>query len=115
MYLEVEKDKHNEGNDLVVIFDWYPGHEDVLDSQQRDQDERGSHRLHIGVRLNAVRLPQLGNEDSDDVQEKENVYLIGWTEDKTSETTKRYKRNCRHSLWKNNLCFCRNFSQTSAD
>lgn len=90
MYLEVGKDRHKAVNDLVIKFVWCPGHEDVLDSQQRDQDERGSHRLHVGGRLSAVRLPQLGNEDSDDVQEKEKVYLIGWTEDNTSETTKRY-------------------------
>lgn len=33
-----------------------PGQQDVLGSQQRDQDDGGSHRLHVGRGLSAVRL-----------------------------------------------------------
>ena len=54
---------------------WPTGEKDVLDPQQRDEDERGSHCLHVGCGLSAVGLPQLGDQHSDDVQEKEEVNL----------------------------------------
>lgn len=40
---------------------WPPGEKDELDSQQRNQDEGGSHRLHVGCGLSAVGLFQLGD------------------------------------------------------
>lgn len=51
------------------------GKKDELDSQQRDQDEGGSHRLHVGCALGAVGVFQLGDQDPDDIQEKEEVHL----------------------------------------
>lgn len=54
---------------------WPPWEKDVLDSQQRDEDEGGSHCLHVGCGLSTVGLFQLGDQDSDDVQEKEKVHL----------------------------------------
>lgn len=45
-----------------------PGEEDVLYSQQRDEDEGGSHCFHVGQGLSAVGLPQLGDQNSDDVE-----------------------------------------------
>lgn len=54
---------------------WPPGEKDELDSQQRDEDEGGSHCLHVGCGLSAVGLFQLGDQDPDDVQEKEKVHL----------------------------------------
>lgn len=35
---------------------WPPGEEDELDSQQRDEDEGGSDRLHVGCGLSTVGL-----------------------------------------------------------
>lgn len=54
---------------------WAPEQNDVLDTQQRDEDEGGSHRFHVGRGFGAVGLLQLRDEDADDVQEEEEVHL----------------------------------------
>lgn len=54
---------------------WHPGVQNVLDSQQRDEDEGGSDRLHVGCGLSAVGLLQLGDQNSDDVEEEQKVHL----------------------------------------
>lgn len=54
-----------------------PEQNDVLDAQQWDEDECGSHRLHVGSAFGAVGLLQLRDQDTDDVQEEEEVHLCG--------------------------------------
>lgn len=54
---------------------WPRGKKDELDSQQRDEDEGGPHRLHVGCALSAVGVFQLGDQDPDNIQEKEEVHL----------------------------------------
>lgn len=75
-YLEVAEDVIKEIIDGPADASvWPPGEYDVLDSQQRDEDEGGSHRLHVGRALGAVGFFQLGDQDPDDVQEEEKVHL----------------------------------------
>lgn len=52
-----------------------PGEDDELDAQQRDEDEGGSHCLHVGRGLSTVGLLQLCDQDTDDVQEEDEVHL----------------------------------------
>lgn len=52
-----------------------PEQDDILDTQQRDEDEGGSHCLHVGSGLGAVCLLQLRDQNTDDVQEEEEVHL----------------------------------------
>lgn len=49
----------------------HTGDEDVLDSQQRDEDEGGSDSFHVGSGLSAVGFLQLCNQNPHDVQEEE--------------------------------------------
>lgn len=51
------------------------GDKDELDSQQGDEDEGGSDCFHVGHGLSAVGLLKLGDQNSDDVEEKEKVHL----------------------------------------
>lgn len=51
------------------------GEKYVLDSQQRYEDEGGSHCFHVGGGLSAMGVLELGNQNPDDVQEKEKVHL----------------------------------------
>lgn len=70
------KDVYSEFKDGPAdAFVWPPGEKDELDSQQWDKDERSSHCLQVGCGLRAVGLFQLGDEDPEDVQEKEKVHL----------------------------------------
>lgn len=70
-YLEVGEDVYEEIIDGPADASLRPpGEKDELDSQQRDEDEGGSHRLHVGRGLSAVGLLQLGDENPDDVQEE---------------------------------------------
>lgn len=66
-YLEVGEDVVEEIVDVADASLRPPRHEDELDSQQRDEDEGGPHRLHVGRGLGAVRLLQLGDQNTDDV------------------------------------------------
>lgn len=76
LYLEVAKDVNKEIIDGPADASvWSPGENDELDSQQRDEDEGGSHCLHVGRALGAVGFFQLGDQDPDDVQEEEKVHL----------------------------------------
>lgn len=76
LYLEVTKDVNKEIIDGPADASvWSPGENDELDSQQRDEDEGGSHCLHVGRALGAVGFFQLGDQDPDDVQEEEKVHL----------------------------------------
>lgn len=51
------------------------GEKDELNSQQRYEDEGGSHCFHVGGGLSAVGFLQLGDQNPDNVQEKEEVHL----------------------------------------
>lgn len=69
-------------HDIVVDFgrNTFPGfvwEENVLDSQQWNQNEGGADRFHIQTRLCLVRHFQFGDENSNDVQQKEQIYLKG--------------------------------------
>lgn len=44
-----------------------PGNDDKLYSQQGNQDQGGSHCLHVHVGLCPVRISQLGNQNSDNI------------------------------------------------
>lgn len=57
-----------------------PRYEDILDSQQRDEDERGSNCFHVGRGLSTVCLFQFGYQNPDNIQEKEKVHLDRWME-----------------------------------
>lgn len=71
-YLEVAKDIYKEVKDGPANVSLRPpGEKHVLDPEQRDEDEGGSHSLHVGCGLGTVSLPQLGDENSDNVQEEE--------------------------------------------
>lgn len=80
-YLVVAEDVYEEVIDGAADSSlWPPGKKDELDTQQGDEDQGGSHRLHVGRGLGAVGLLQLGDQDADDVQEEEEVHLLcGWS------------------------------------
>lgn len=80
---------------------WQTGEEDVLGSQQRDEDEGGPHCLHVGCGLSTVGNPQLGDQDPDDIHEKKDVHLYGsmvggqtnvWVNDRKAEEKKEKKK-----------------------
>lgn len=74
----MDKDVHTEFIDASAdVSLGPPGEKDVLDSQQRDEDEGGSDCFHVGYGLGAVGLLQFGDQHSDDVEEKEKVHLDG--------------------------------------
>lgn len=71
---------HEDVHDVLVDFASQPvlgppGEDDKLDSQQRHQDERGPHGLHVHVGLGSVRVAQFGHQHADDVQQEEEVHL----------------------------------------
>lgn len=73
---------HQYVHDVVVDFRGDPsfrliGKQDKLDPQERNQDQGGSDRLHVEAGLGLVRHLQLGDEDPDDVQQEEQVDLMG--------------------------------------
>lgn len=75
-YLVVAEDVHEELVDGAEDAFLRPeGEKDELDTQQGDEDEGGSHRLHVGRGLGAVGLLQLSDQDADNVQEEEEVDL----------------------------------------
>lgn len=71
---------HQDVHDVVVDFRRDPSlrfvrQQDVLNSQERYQDEGGSHRLHVETGLSLMGHLQLGDEDSHNVQQKEQIHL----------------------------------------
>lgn len=52
-----------------------PWEQHELDAQQRHEDERGPHGLHVEVGLRLVRDLQLRDEHTHDVQQEEEVHL----------------------------------------
>ncbi len=69
-------------HDVVVDFSRHASprfvwEENVLDAQQRNQNEGGSDSFHIQTRLCMMRHFQFGDENSYDVQQKEQVHLEG--------------------------------------
>jgi len=48
---------------------------DILDAEQRDEDEGGPHGPHVETGLGLVRHSQLGDENPHDVQQEEKVHL----------------------------------------
>lgn len=75
-YLVMHEDVHDVLVDLAgdaVLRP--PGEDDELDPEQGHQDEGGPHRLHVHVGLGPVRVPQLGHQHTDDVEEEEEVHL----------------------------------------
>lgn len=74
--LVVHEDLHDVGVDLVApVVVGLVGQQDVLDAEQRDEDERGPHRPHVQAGLGLVRHPQLGDEHLHDVEQEEEVHL----------------------------------------
>lgn len=51
------------------------GEQDKLNTQQRDEDEGGSHSPHVEAGLGLMRHPQFGDENPHDVQQEEKVHL----------------------------------------
>lgn len=47
-----------------------------LDPQQRDEDEGGSDGTHVQTGLRLVGHPQLGDQNPDNIQQKEKVDLL---------------------------------------
>lgn len=52
------------------------GQQDVLDPQERHQDERGPHGFHVETGLRLVGHLQLGDEYSHNVQQEEQIDLV---------------------------------------
>lgn len=50
--------------------------QDKLNPQQRDEDEGGSDRPHVQAGLGLVGHPQFGDQNPNDVEQKEEIYLI---------------------------------------
>lgn len=91
-YLKVGEDVYKEIVDGVADAPLgAPEQNDVLDTQQRDEDEGGSHRLHVGRALGAVGLLQLRDQDADDVQEEEEVHLC--------KTSVKEKNSTQSQVW----------------
>lgn len=77
-HLVMHQDVHN----VVVDLRGHPslrlvGQQDVLDPQERHQDERGPHGFHVEAGLRLVGDLQFGDEHSHNVQQKEQVDLRG--------------------------------------
>lgn len=49
--------------------------QDILDTKQRDKDEGPPHRPHVEAGLSLMCHPQLGDEDSNNIQQEEEVHL----------------------------------------
>lgn len=61
-HLEMAKNVEKKVIDgAVATFLWSPGEQDELGSKQRDEDECGSHCLHVGGGFSTVCLFQLGD------------------------------------------------------
>lgn len=63
---------HQYVHDVVIYFRgdsslWFVGKEDELNSQQRHQDEGGSHGFHVEAGFSLMGHLQLGDEHSHDV------------------------------------------------
>lgn len=75
-HLVVHEDFHDVQIDLknpwVLGF---VGEQHKLNTQQRDEDEGGSHSPHVEARLGLVGHSQLGDENPNDVQQEEKVHL----------------------------------------
>lgn len=54
-----------------------PGEQHKLDAKQWHQNQGGSHCFHVQVGLCLVGVFQLGDENTDDVQQEEKVHLSG--------------------------------------
>lgn len=52
-----------------------PWEQHKLDAKEWDQDQGGSHCLHVQVGLSLVGVFQLGYENTDDIQQEEKVHL----------------------------------------
>lgn len=51
------------------------GEQDILDTEERDEDEGGPYSSHVEAGLCLVRHSQLGNENPDNVQQEKKVHL----------------------------------------
>lgn len=72
----MDKDVHTKFiDDLADASIRPPGEKDKLDSQQRDEDESGSNCFHVGYGLSTMGFLQFGDQNSEDVKEKEKVHL----------------------------------------
>lgn len=50
--------------------------QDKLNPQQRDEDQGGSDGPHVQTGLGLVGHPQFGDQNPNDVEQKEEIYLI---------------------------------------
>lgn len=83
-------DIHVALEDALVV--WFVGQQDKLDSQQRDEDEGGSDRPHVQAGFSLVGHPQLGHQNTHDVEQKEKVDLLK-TPQKQSVNTENSQEN----------------------
>lgn len=54
---------------------WFVGQQDVLDAQERYKNQGGAHGLHVEAGLSLVGHLQLGDQDTHNVQQEEQVHL----------------------------------------
>lgn len=71
---------HEYAHDVVIYFrgdssSWLVGNQDKLNSQERHQDEGGSHGLHVQAGFCLVSHLQLGDEYPHDVQQEKQIDL----------------------------------------
>lgn len=72
----MHEDVHDVQVDLIdPVITGLVGEQDILDAEQRDEDEGGPHGPHVEAGLGLVRDPQLGDENPDDVQQEEKIHL----------------------------------------
>lgn len=83
--LVVDQDLHHV---RVVLKDVgvlrFVGQQDKLDPQKRNKDEGGSDSPHVQTGLSLVGHPQFGDQNPNDVEQKEEIYL-----DPPTRSTKR--------------------------
>lgn len=71
---------HEYAHDVVIYFRWdssfwLVGNQDVLNSQERHQDEGGSHGFHVQAGFCLMSHLQLGDEHPHDVQQEKQIDL----------------------------------------
>lgn len=84
-------DVHVALKDALVVGFVRQQHE--LDPQQRNEDEGGSDSAHVQAGLSLVGHPQLGDQNPDDVQQKEQVDLLQTAKKQPVNTDNRQQRS----------------------
>lgn len=71
---------HEHAHDVVIYFRgdssfWLVGNQDILNSQERHQDEGGSHSFHVQAGFCLMSHLQLSDEHPHDVQQEKQIDL----------------------------------------